>query len=88
MSSKNAERQAKYRETHLKSEDGTQSRLNMVIDMHAKLKLERLAVYYAVTQKEVLERILSQAEAAVTDDMHGDQANLYFDKNPLLRNED
>lgn len=80
MATKNAERQAKYREAHLKGENGTLSRLNMVIDMHAKLRLERLASYYAVTQKEVLEKLLASAEKAILDGLPTDQASLYYDK--------
>lgn len=84
MATKNAERQAKYREAHLKSENGTLSRLNMVIDMHAKIRLERLAGHYAVTQKEVLERLLASAEKSVLDGLTADQANLYYDKKPIV----
>lgn len=80
MVTKNAERQAKYREKHLKSEEGTLSRLNMMVDFKAKIRLERLANYYAVTKKEMLERILFQTETSLTDEMQGDLVNLYFDK--------
>lgn len=80
MATKNADRQAKYREQHLKDDNGTQSRLNMVIDMHAKKRLERLAAYYAVTQKEILERLLASSEKAVLDGLPADRANLYYDK--------
>jgi hypothetical protein len=44
MAKSNAERQAAYRARHLKDENGTGLRLNLVIDAHAKWALERLAV--------------------------------------------
>lgn len=46
MAKSNAERQAVYRARHLKDEGGTGERLNLVIDLHAKRALERLAVCY------------------------------------------
>ena len=67
MTTKNAERQAAYRERHLKDEKGNSERLNMVIDLHAKRALERLATCYGVTQKAILERLLVGAENAVVD---------------------
>ncbi len=43
MTKSNAERQAAYRQRNLKSEDGNSERLNMLVDVHAKRTLERLA---------------------------------------------
>jgi len=67
MAKSNAERQAAYRARHLKGEDGTGERLNLVIDLHAKRALERLAVCYGVTQREALERLVLDAERAALD---------------------
>jgi hypothetical protein len=80
MTTKNAERQAKYRQKHLKDENGTLSRLDLMLDFQAKLRLERLASCYRVTQREMLERLLAQHEAALTAAMPGDQVDLYYDK--------
>jgi hypothetical protein len=60
--SNNAQRQADYRARHLKSEDGQLQRLNLMIDLHAKCALERLASCYGVTQKSMLERLIQQAQ--------------------------
>lgn len=58
----NAARQAAYRQRHLHDERGTGERLNVIVDLHAKRALERLASCYRVTQREVLERVLASAE--------------------------
>ena len=60
--SSNAQRQADYRARHLRSEDGQLERLNLMIDLHAKRALERLASCYGVTQKSMLERLIRQAQ--------------------------
>lgn len=60
--SNNAQRQADYRVRHLKAEDAQLQRLNLMIDLHAKRALERLASCYGVTQKSMLERLIQQAQ--------------------------
>jgi hypothetical protein len=75
----NAQRQAAYREKHLKSEDGTGERLNVVIDVHAKKALERLAVYYGVTNKTMLERLVLGVQAQLLAKFDGDRQNDYYD---------
>lgn len=60
--SNNAQRQADYRARHLKSEDSQLQRLNLMIDLHAKRALERLASCYGVTQKSLLESLIRQAQ--------------------------
>ena len=51
----NAERQADYRRRHLLEPDTVDSeRLNMVVPVSAKRKLERLAAHYGVTQRMLL----------------------------------
>ena len=60
--SNNAQRQAEYRARHLKSEDAQLQRLNLMIDLHAKRALKRLASCYGVTQKSMLERLIRQAQ--------------------------
>ena len=67
MAKSNAARQAAYRARHLIDEDGTGERLNLVIDLHAKRALERLAVCYGVTQREAIERLVLHAERAALD---------------------
>lgn len=47
--------------------EGTGERLNLVIDLHAKRALERLAACYGVTQKAMLDRLLIGAERETMD---------------------
>lgn len=63
----NSERQAAYRARHLKDEGGKGERLNLVIDLHAKRALERLATCYGETQRAMLERLLAEAERVTLD---------------------
>lgn len=79
MAKSSAERQAAYRMRHLKDEDGKGERLNLVIDLHAKRALERLAACYAVTQRAMLERILAEAERAALDGVPASEHAGYYD---------
>ena len=75
MATSNAQRQAAYRARHLTSEEGQGERLNLIVDIHTKRALERLAQCYGVTQRAMIERIVQQAEHAAIDaapDRHGD----------------
>jgi len=65
MAMSNAQRQAAYRARHLKSEDVQNQRLNLMIDLHAKCALERLALCYGVTQRTLLQTLLIQAQREV-----------------------
>lgn len=67
MAKTNAQRQAEYRHRHLKDENGQRDRLNIVLDLHAKRALERLAFCYGVTQQAFLERLLRQAKGDAAD---------------------
>lgn len=60
--SNNAQRQADCRARHLKSENGQLQRLNLMIDLHAKRALDRLASCYGVTQKSMLENLIRRAQ--------------------------
>ena len=80
MAKSNAQRQADYRERHLKDIDGKGERLNLVVDLHAKRALERLAVCYAVTQRTLLEQLIREAERAalvLADEMPGGGTDYY-----------
>ena len=62
MARTSAQRQAAYRERHLKGESGEGERLNLVINLHAKRAIERLAVCYGVTQKDIIEHLALGAQ--------------------------
>ena len=67
MAKTNAQRQSEYRERHLTDDNGQGKRLHLVLDLHAKCALERLAFCYAVTQAEVLEGLLRRADSDAAD---------------------
>jgi hypothetical protein len=61
----NAARQAVYRNRHLKDIGGQGERIIMVVSVQAKAKLKRLGIHYGVTQREMLARVLFDAESMV-----------------------
>ncbi len=87
MAQTNAQRQAAYREKKLKSEESTGMRLNCVINLHAKCALERLASCYCVTQQEMLERLISNAERDLFDSegFSSNDQTKYYDKKLKLK---
>jgi hypothetical protein len=64
----NAQRQADYRQRHLKSEEHNLQRLGLMVDLHAKLALQRLANCYGVTQRSMLESLILQAQRVAVDE--------------------
>ncbi len=77
-SQSNAARQAAYRQRHLYDVDGQGERINMVVTVQAKVQLERLARHYGVTRREVLARVLADAERKVVDGLsRGDERSYY-----------
>lgn len=79
----NAERQAAYRRRHLADINGTLERLNMLVSLHAKRKLERLAAAYGVTQRSLLERLLAEAEHALLATLPATAQTDYYEKRPI-----
>jgi hypothetical protein len=67
MRKSGAQRQAEYRQRHLKDETGTLERLNLLVQVSAKRQLERLAYCDGVTQRAMLEKLLAEAERATLD---------------------
>ena len=81
MAQSNAQRQAAYRARHLKDESGVGERISLLVNIHAKRALERLARRYAVTQRAMLEKLLKEAENNLLDTLTTDeQASYYADK--------
>lgn len=77
----NAKRQSEYRKRHLK--DGTSQRLNVILDLDAKLALERMAKHHHVNNKEMLTRALLDAQTQLIACMNDEQQKWYFDSLPL-----
>lgn len=71
--------------TTAESADVLDQRLNLVIDVHAKCALERLALCYGVTQRALLQSLLIQAQRAVIQRLDAmpelpNAVNQYYDK--------
>ena len=56
----NAKRKAEYRKRRIK--EGSDQRLNGILDLHAKHALDRLPSQYCVTKKSTIERLLLEAQ--------------------------
>lgn len=70
-----AEKQARYRERHLK--EGDKERLQIIIGLSAKRALERLAHHHGLTMGAMLERLVLDEQASVTAGMDGVQYRAY-----------
>lgn len=75
----NAERQAAYRKRHLLDVDGQGERLNMVVPITTKAQLTRLTRHFGVTQRELMARVLAEAESKVVDGLGRAAEKAYYD---------
>jgi hypothetical protein len=67
MAKTNAQRQAAYRMRHLKNDDSIGERLNLIVDLHTKLALQRWAKCYGVTQKQALCYLIAKGQEAALE---------------------
>ncbi len=79
----NAERQHQYRATRPTAGDNGERRINAFVSTGAKLALTRLAARYAVTEREMLQRLIVDAERELTDCMTDSEFEAY--QLPALR---
>lgn len=75
----NAKRQAEYRKRHIK--EGSDQRLNVILDVKAKQALERMAQQAGVSNKELLERVLLAAQDQLLAQMNDEQQTRYYNSN-------
>ena len=88
MRKSNAQRQRAYRDRHLKLTDESDDlleRINQMVSLPTKNALKRLASYYGVTQRALLESAIANAERALFDTLPGEHQNDYYDMNITLR---
>ena len=88
MRKSNAQRQRAYRDRHLKLTDESDDlleRINQMVSLPTKNALKRLASYYGVTQRSLLESAIANAERALFDTLPGEHQNDYYDMNITLR---
>ena len=75
----NAQRQAAYRQRHLRDPDTVDgARLNLVVAFGAKQQLERLSIHYGVTQREMLAQLLADAENDAINALPAQKRELYY----------
>lgn len=74
-----AERQAAYRQKHLKDVDGTKARLNVILDHQAKTALARLAKHQNAPQADVLARLILDEERRLIQTLPAEEQNAYYD---------
>lgn len=74
MTQTSAQRQAAYRARRSTAGDNGERRLSMWISTGADVALERLARRYSVTKREMLERLVIDADAAIHRDLEPDSA--------------
>jgi len=89
MRKSNAQRQRAYRDRHLKLTDEPDEmleRINQMVSLPVKTALKRLAAYYGVTQRAILESAIANAERTLFDTLPGEHQNDYYDMNITLRN--
>ena len=80
MGKSNAERQADYRARHFKAGDSGLERLSVTLSAPSKAQLERLAVCYAVTKRQVIETLLIQAERRLLESLPTAECDQYYDR--------
>ena len=88
MRKSNAQRQRAYRNRHMKSTDESDElleRINQMVSLPAKNALKRLASYYGVTQRALLESAIANVERTLFDTLPGEHQNDYYDMNITLR---
>ena len=88
MKKSNAQRQRAYRDRHLKLTDELDDmleRINQMVSLSAKTALKRLASYYGVTQRAILESAIANTERALFDTLPGEHQNDYYDMKITLR---
>ncbi len=88
MRKSNAQRQRAYRDRHLMLTDESDElleRINQMVSLPAKNALKRLASYYGVTQRALLESAIANTERALFDTLPGEHQNDYYDMKITLR---
>lgn len=79
MSLSNAERQARYKKTRYKANNGDgEYQLNCWITSQAKFSLKRLARYHGISQRAVLEWLLTETDGATFKSLSQEQQDEYL----------
>jgi hypothetical protein len=79
MAKTNAERQAEYRKNRSTAGENGERRLNTYLSTGSSMNLNRLAKHYGITQREMLEKLITAADKRVTSRMSDEKFNEYID---------
>lgn len=78
MATTNAQRQQAYRAGRARAGDNGERRINTFVTTSAAIGLKRLAKHHGVTQREMLERLIEDADKAVSGPMDDAQFEQYL----------
>jgi hypothetical protein len=73
-----AEKQRAYRERHL-GFNGEKSRVQLVLSVHAKFQLERLARHKGYSVTTLVEELAAEVERRIIDRMTSTERRAYFE---------
>lgn len=79
QAAKNRERQKKWRENAFNPDKLGLSRVNLAISIHAANALKRLSGGYGLTQRDLIERLLSAADSEIAETIGHDRQAAYYD---------
>jgi len=76
----NAQIQAAYRARHIKDIDTASAcRLDTLIDSASMTALKRMAAHHRLSQREIIQKLVGDAQAALFTAMDGDAQSSYCD---------
>jgi hypothetical protein len=80
MALTNAEKQARWRERHLKNEDGTKRRAQFVFDASTTNQLKRVAAHRECSVASLIKEWAVNAERRITAQLSGRALQQYYDR--------
>jgi predicted nicotinamide N-methyase len=79
MALSNAEKQARWRERHLDSTDGTKMRAQFVFDAGTSAQLKRIAAHKDCSVTALIREWAASAERRITRQLSGKALKAYYD---------
>ncbi|EDW6541822.1 hypothetical protein YI89_000008 [Salmonella enterica subsp. enterica] len=78
MAMTNAERQARYRRSTRERRENYTARLNTEILFGTKSALKRLSLHHGLSQREMLEQLITRADDALRQSMNDEECDRYL----------
>jgi hypothetical protein len=79
MALTNAEKQARWRERHLKNENGTKLRAQFIFDASTRAQLKRIACHKGCSVTSLIKEWAASAERRITHQLSGKALKQYYD---------